>query len=75
MSVKMSSGIGREEIFLSAKHPTFSNCVKQLFAKIKTFQALVDILRTYTFFLIDLLDWKWREFLKRENKVLSWVIK
>lgn len=56
MSVKMSSGIGRGEMFLSAKHPTFSNCVKQASAKVKTFQVSVDILKRLVHFLQTLFD-------------------
>jgi len=62
MSVKMSSGIGRGGIFLSAKHPTFSNCVKQASAKEKIFQVSVNSLRmVYTLFKknpIDVVDSK-----------------
>lgn len=71
MSVKMSSGIGREEIFLSAKHPTFSNCVKQLSAKIKTFQVLGYLRMAYTLFLVHVLDSKMVGIFKTSKKSLK----
>ena len=40
-------------MFLSAKHPTFSNCVKQASAKVKTFQVITGILRMVPIDLVD----------------------